>query len=149
MGKRGKKPAGALRALDIKPAERVQPPKGMSARDRKLFQAIVAGLPADHILPQDVPMLRDYCQAAGRSQDAQAAITKLGLLIPGAKGSLKANPAIAIRTAAAGVMAQLAVKLRICPSARGAGGSRPRVGDAPRVLSTPGRRMFGDESQED
>lgn len=145
MGKRGKKPAGALKALDIKPVERVQAPADMSARDAKLFRAIVAGMPAEHFRPQDVPLLREYCEAAGRGRDAQEIIDTLGLLVPGAKGGMKANPAIAIRTAAAGVLAQLAVKLRLCPSARAAGGSRPRVGEVPRVLNNPRRKMFDPE----
>lgn len=144
MGARGKKPKGALAVITPQTVKRLEPPDGMSERDAQMFRDIVAKNPADQFKVQDVPLLREYCEACGRSQDAQDAIDMFGLLVPsGSKDSLKANPAIAVRTACAGVMAQLATKLKLCPSCR-SGGRVPKGKEVPPDVGTPPKRkMFG------
>jgi P27 family predicted phage terminase small subunit len=143
MGARGKKPKGALAVVTPQAVKRLEPPGDMSKRDAQMFKDIVAKNPADQFKVQDIPLLREYCEACGRSQDAQKEIDELGLLVPSGMGSIKANPAIAIRTACAGVMAQLATKLKLCPSCR-SGGRVPKGKEiAPDVDAPPKRKMFG------
>lgn len=138
MGKRGPSPAGKLTVLPTAQVARPNPPHGLTARARNLWRNIVSSLPPDHFRAGDLPLLREYCEAADRAKQAEELIRSLGILVAcetqkvkGEDGQVqivvtkwKANPAIAIKTAAAGTMISLAVRLRICNSSKSGGRSK-------------------------
>lgn len=120
MGKRGPKPKGQLRPVEVgtRRAERPKPLPGMSPRARAEWRRIVNSLPSDHFKTGDLHLLRAFCEAYDRHVKAQKAVEKDGEYVPTPQGSIKAHPAIAVMTAAAGTMASLAVKLGLSRSAR-------------------------------
>ena len=120
MGKRGPKPKVSSRVVEITQyrKERPKPLPDMTTRARAMWKRIVDSLPPDYFAAADLPLLREYCEAYDRSVEAQKAIAKDGAYIIGAYGGLKAHPAIAVKTAATGVMAQLGTKLCLVRSAR-------------------------------
>ena len=93
MGARGRKPKGALTVVTPEQVKRLEPPADMKERDAAMFREIVAKNPADQFKVQDVPLLREYCEAAGRSLDAQEYIDLFGLYVFTDKGVPKPNPA--------------------------------------------------------
>jgi P27 family predicted phage terminase small subunit len=106
-----------------------------------MWRSIVDSLPADHFRAGDLPLLRDYCEAYDRSAQAETEIKRHGLTVLNGKGSLKANPAVAIKTAAAHTMKALAVALRLCANSR----TTPKqAGKEEKPATTPSKRkMFG------
>lgn len=118
MGKRGPTPANKLTVLDRPLAKRLAPPQGLTPRARALWNTIVSSLPPEHFKSTDVPLLTAYVEAADLAKKAEGQIRKLGLIVAGGNGGPKANPAVAIKTAQAGIMASLATKLGLCRSAR-------------------------------
>jgi P27 family predicted phage terminase small subunit len=123
--------------------ERPLPLPGMNTRARAMWRRIVESLPAGHFHDGDVALLRDYCEAYDRSVQAEGQIKKYGLMIPTGTGSLKANPAVAIKTAAAHTMKALAVALRLCANSRM---SPKQAGKEEKPAATPSGRgglMFG------
>ncbi len=108
-----------------------------------MWRRIVDELPADHFKAGDLPLLRDYCEAYDRSTQAETEIKRHGLTVLNGKGALKANPAVAIKTAAAHTMKALAVALRLCASSRL---TTKQAGKEEKPASTPSGRaglMFG------
>lgn len=118
MGARGPKPSGKLSVIEPRENERISTPSGMKPRAKRLFEDIVRSLPAEHFKTADVPLLIEYCEAHDRAKAAEGLIRKHGMLVTTGNGALKANPAIAIKDAAVGVMASLGTKLGITRSAR-------------------------------
>lgn len=138
--------------------ERVLPLPGMNTRARSMWKKIVDSLPAGHFQAGDLPLLRDYCEAYDRSAQAETEIKRHGLLVAAGSGLviskgedgkvsveqmiLKANPAVAIKTAAAHTMKALAVALRLCANSR----MTPKQAgkeEKPAVASTRAGLMFG------
>jgi P27 family predicted phage terminase small subunit len=120
MGKRGPKPKGNLKVVEVgqHQPERPKPLPGMNTRSRAMWRRIVKSVPVDHFCPADLPLLRDYCEAYDRSVEAQKAINRDGHYIPTGTGSIKAHPAVAVKVAASQCMAQLGTKLGLTRSAR-------------------------------
>lgn len=114
MGLRGRKSAEHLNVVRVGP-ERPKPPKKISKAGRKIWKDIVAAHPPGYFRRGAIPLLFAYCEAVAVHAEACILIQK-GLLVKTAGGSYKNNPAIAIQTAKAGEMAQLASKLRLSPS---------------------------------
>ena len=122
-------------------AERPNPLPGMNTRSRAMWRRIVASLPADHFQAGDLPLLRDYCEAYDRSAQAETEIKKHGLMVPTGTGSIKSNPAVAIKTAAAHTMKALAVALRLCANSRM---TTKQAGKEEKPAATPSKRkLFG------
>ena len=159
MGKRGPKSQSLAAVPEVgkRQAERPSPLPGMSTRSRAMWRRIVASLPAEHFRDGDLPLLRDYCEAYDRSVQAEAEIRKHGLLVPAGSGlligkgkdgeskvealTLKANPACAIKTAAAHTMKALAVALRLCVNSRM---TPKQANKEEKPAATPSKRkMFG------
>lgn len=115
--KRGPKSAADLSVVTTMGA-RIQPPEHLSDDQRVIWREIVGSLPADWFRPGDVPLLAAYCCADSFYRRAVAEMTSGGLVKMDDKGREYVNPAHSVLTSQASAMAQMAVKLRLCPSAR-------------------------------
>jgi P27 family predicted phage terminase small subunit len=116
MTKRGTKSLADLmvvRAMDA----RVAPPDHLTPEQLSEWVAIVDSLPADYFRPGDVPLLGAFCAASALYKKALMMIQAEGIVIE-TSGRRVAHPAKDILTTQSSAMAQMAVKLRLCPSAR-------------------------------
>ena len=106
---------GVVRLTDA----RIQPPEHLTNKELDEWHAIVDSLPADWFRPADISLLAAYCTASAIYKQARQAIEEHGIMIMDpAKGRYYANPAQTLLSTQASAMAQMAVKLRLCPSAR-------------------------------
>lgn len=115
--KRGRKTAADLTVVQLT-GQRLTPPDHLNDAEVAEWRAIVDSLPADYFRPGDVPLLAAYCTASAFYKQAKEELRTDGLTIMDDKGRTYANPAHQILTSQASAMAQMAVKLRLCPSAR-------------------------------
>lgn len=70
-----------------------KPPRGLSAEGRRLWVSVNA----DYVLDAaSASLLLVALEALARLREAQAAVAEHGLLIPGARGGLRTNPALSI-----------------------------------------------------
>jgi P27 family predicted phage terminase small subunit len=138
--KRGRKGFGDLSVVPVS-AARIEPPDGMTEECARVWHSIVDSLPADYFRPGDVPLLAAFCVAAAFHARAAADIEARGMTLMDDRGKESINPAHQMLTSQASAMAQMAVKLRLCPSARMTGkGAQSKAGD-----SAKGRRPWGDQ----
>ena len=116
--KRGRK--GTADRLTVTPidSERMLAPEHLTDAERTEWEQIVLSLPADYFRPGDIPLLAAFCTASALYKEARAILQEKGMLIADERGIVRANPASQILTAQASSMAQLAGKLRLCPSSR-------------------------------
>jgi P27 family predicted phage terminase small subunit len=116
--KRGRRSVGDL--LNVAPVtgQRLVPPSHLTPDQEQEWRAIVDSLPADYFRPGDVPLLAAYCVASTFYKRAASEMETRGLIMTDDKGREYVNPAHQILTSQASSMAQLAIKLRLCPSAR-------------------------------
>ena len=134
--KRGRKTFGALNVVAVSD-QRLQPPATLTEEQCAEWSAIVNSLPADYFRPGDAPLLAAFCVASVFHRRAAADIEARGISLRTDRGHEYINPSHQMLTSQASAMAQMAVKLRLCPSARmtgkaaqsrssdGAKGSRP------------------------
>ena len=125
--KRGRKSAGDLTVVAISGA-RLLPRPGLTEEQLTEWHAIVNSLPADYFRPGDAPLLAAFCVAAVFHQRAADDIERRGMTLVSEKGNEYVNPSHQLLTSQASAMAQLAQKLRLCPSARMSGKSAERKG---------------------
>lgn len=107
---------------------RPAPPEWLAPAQARKWREIVDSLPASYFRPADYPMLAAFCTAAAAHQEAAEILEREGLIVEGAKGFRFPNPAAAIMSQQSSTMAQLAIKLRLCPSARIAKGEKAPKG---------------------
>ncbi|MEO6711152.1 MAG: P27 family phage terminase small subunit, partial [Planctomycetota bacterium] len=74
-------------------------------------------LPSDWFRPADIPLLAAYCAASDLYKQALLMIQAEGIVI-GDGDRRKSHPAANILVTQANSMATMAMKLRLCPSAR-------------------------------
>lgn len=98
--------------------QRMPPPEHLTAEQKAEWQAIVDSLPADYFRPGDVPLLSAFCVASALYKEAAARIQGEGMVLLDSKGRQYAHPVCTVLTTQSSAMAQMAVKLRLCPSAR-------------------------------
>jgi len=96
---------------------RIDPPAYLDEAALKKWQEIMASLPANFFRAGDGPLLGAYCTAMSFYEQAAIQIQLEGIVIDDGKRRM-AHPAKDILTSQASAMAQMAVKLRLCPSAR-------------------------------
>jgi P27 family predicted phage terminase small subunit len=120
MGDRGRTSAEEDRTSALAPAISgpLAPPDDLDELERVQWLAIVNSLPADFFNPSDVSLLAAYCVARAIYVRASRELKAGTLTVPDDKGRPHANPLAAIMTSQASSMAQLAGKLRLCPSSR-------------------------------
>ena len=97
---------------------RIEPPSHLDEDEAAIWHAIVDSLPADYFRPGDAPLLAAFCTASVFYERARSDLKERGLSIMDDRGRESVNPAHQILTSQASAMAQMAVKLRLCPSAR-------------------------------
>jgi len=117
MGVRGKHSVADVKGLRAL-RSRLDVPADFDDAQRARWKEIVDSLSADFFRPADVPLLRAYVIAATFFDDAAKRMKDDGIVLKSDKGNWQAHPAHAVLTSQASAMAQLAVKLRLCPSSR-------------------------------
>jgi P27 family predicted phage terminase small subunit len=116
--KRGRRSVGDLLSVVPVTGQRLVPPSHLTTDQEQEWRAIVNSLPADYFRPGDVPLLAAYCVASTFYKRAASEMEARGLIMTDDKGREYVNPAHQILTSQASSMAQMAIKLRLCPSAR-------------------------------
>ena len=130
--KRGRKSEGDLTVVAMT-AARLQPPDGLTEEQTSEWRKIVESLPADYFRPGDAPLLAAFCVASVFHRRAAEDIERRGMTLVTEKGNEYVNPSHQLLTSQASAMAQLAQKLRLCPSARLSGKSAERKnGEGPK-----------------
>lgn len=117
MAKPGPKSIADLTVVQVT-GQRLQPPAHLTPEQAQEWVGIVDSLPADYFRPGDVPLLAAYCVASTFYRRAAADIESRGMSLTDDRGREFVNPAHQMLTSQASSMAQMAVKLRLCPSAR-------------------------------
>lgn len=123
---------------------RLAPPNFLARAPAREWVEIVNSLPAGYFRPSDVPILAAYCQAAAVHKECIEILAADGLLLKTDKGTKYAHPAHSMMLQQASCMAQLAVKLRLCPSARFTKGEKPQKG----IGGGGGKRPWDEEDEE-
>lgn len=116
--KRGRQSAQDLLHVVALTGARIPAPSHLTEAQVLEWRAIVDSLPADYFRPGDVPLLAAYCVAASFYKRAAADMESRGMTCMDDKGREYVNPTHQVLTSQASAMAQMAVKLRLCPSAR-------------------------------
>lgn len=116
--KRGTKSSAELASVAVLSGQRLEAPGHLTADQKAEWVAIVDSLPADYFRPGDIPLLAAYCTAATFYKKAARDLEERGITMMDDRGREFVNPAHQILTSQASAMAQMAVKLRLCPSAR-------------------------------
>jgi P27 family predicted phage terminase small subunit len=98
--------------------ERIDPPASLTEEQANEWRAIVNSLPADYFRPGDTPLLAAFCIASVFHRRAAEDIERRGIALVNERGNEYVNPSHQMLTSQASAMAQMAVKLRLCPSAR-------------------------------
>lgn len=119
MATRGRKSTASQRVAVVKMTDaRLPAPDDLSGPPLELWQVITASLPADYFRPGDEPLLATYCRAYHLHRKAFEIIEAGGITLMDDKGREYANPAAQMLNTQGSVMAQMAGKLRLCPSSR-------------------------------
>lgn len=109
---------------------RIQPPDDLAPDLHDPWNAIANSLPAGYFRPSDRPLLQAYVQTAAFHRDCAQILAREGLFYETRSGTKRTHPAAGMMLELASTLAQLATKLRLCPSARLAKGAKPQRGVA-------------------
>lgn len=132
--KRGRKSLADLTVVAIS-GERMEPPASLTEEQIDEWRRIVNSLPADYFRPGDAPLLAAFVVASVFHRRAAQDIEARGIALMDSKGREYVNPSHQMLTSQASAMAQMAVKLRLCPSARMTGkAAQSRNAGAPTTL---------------
>jgi phage terminase small subunit len=119
MGARGRTSTAALAVVAVDDQERPAPWPNLAPAEADYWRNIVDSLPPTWFRPSDLPLLAAYCKAAARHD---AAVDRLGgeqdIYENTRTGVQMPNANYRIISQCIAQMAQLAGKLRLCPSAR-------------------------------
>ncbi len=119
--KRGRKSLADLQVVKVSDARPV-PPATLTEEQAEEWNRIVNSLPADYFRPGDSGLLAAFCVASVFHRRAAEDLETRGIsLVDAHSGREYVNPSHQMLTSQASAMAQMAVKLRLCPSARMSG----------------------------
>ena len=104
-------------------------PSDLSESAKLIWRAIVSSLPGDHFRRSDEPLLRSYAEITAVADLAAQKITKEGAVVGG-----RTSPWLNVQERAIRAQATLAVRLRLCPSAR----TDPKTTGRQRLPAAPG-----------
>ena len=111
---RGRKSAAKLQIVALESRRKPpEPPADLTSGALALWKSIVSSLPADFFRPGDLPLLQAYVTSADRKRQVDAMIVEHGMIYDG-----KVHLGLKISRDEGTLMASLAVKLRLCQSAR-------------------------------
>ena len=103
-----RKSAEAMRVVAVTESARPAPPKDLTRKEKVIWRDILDSLPAEHLRSSDKALLANYCRLWTRADMLSA--------------DLASDPhnidLDRMYRAAVASIAQLAVKLRLCPSSR-------------------------------
>jgi hypothetical protein len=92
---------------------RLQVPGELTGRAKEVFLDTVSACKAGHFLPQDTPILVEFCRAVALADAADAALATEGAVVNG-----KLSAWVTVQEKAQRAMAQLSLRLRITPQGR-------------------------------
>lgn len=129
MGVRGKQSQVSGMVVVPFSGKRLSAPENLTAEQAQEWRNIVDSLPADYFRPGDIPLLSAFCVASAFYKAATAQMQAEGIVLDGPDKFSKEgicigqerrypHPAASILQSQASAMAQMAIKLRLCPSAR-------------------------------
>ena len=98
--------------------QRIAAPEHLTDDQAREWAAIVESLPPDYFRPGDVSLLAAYVTASVFYRRSSADMESRGMTLTDERGREYVNPSHQVLTSQASAMAQMAVKLRLCPSAR-------------------------------
>lgn len=113
--------------VDGRPSPLVAP-SDLPAAAAKVWRGLTASTPPDHFRASDVPVLRTYCVTAAMLAEAEAELAK-GAVVDG-----KVSPWVNVHERLSRTLATLALRLRLCPSAR----QDPKTTGRQKAPSVPG-----------
>ena len=128
-----RKSAEVVRVSDA----RIAAPDHLTPEQAVEWRGIVDSLPSDFFRPGDVPLLAAYCVASSFYKRAAADIEARGMTLHDARGREYVNPSHNLLTSQAASMAQMAQKLRLCPSARVLGKLANKLSAGPALPKRP------------
>ena len=134
--KRGRKSLAEVSIVRIT-QDRLPPPVSLTDEQKDEWHQIVKSLPADYFRPGDAPLLAAFCVASVFHKRAAVDLERRGISLVDEKGKEYVNPSHQLLTSQASVMSQLAVKLRLCPSARMAGKTASRKSGPGALVAQP------------
>ena len=108
----------------------IAPPRGLTAAERKVFEATVASVKVEHFAPEDVPLLVTYCATVAQERIIAAELAEATEEEDIDRGRLALSRA-------AGDLIKLARALRLGPMARDATNRR-----RPGTIRSVGRRPW-------
>jgi len=117
MAKPGRPSTASLVTVPRLARDRLSVPAHLDETEAAEWRAIVDSLPADYFRPGDVPLLAEFCIASAASKWCNTTLKAEGFVIDDGRRQW-AHPAVAIQQMQRAAMAQMAVKLRLCPSSR-------------------------------
>lgn len=121
MQQRGRKSTANMSVVAVGGGERYAAPDYFSPEEREEWRSIIQSLPADHFRPADLPLLAAFCVASVFYKDARDDMKVNGMWLRDPNtGRRYVNPCHTILTSQASAMAQMSVKLRLCPSSKSA-----------------------------
>ena len=104
------------------------PPAELSSGAKQLWRSLIASTPTDHFRASDVPLLASYCTVSTMADEAATEIASGGAVVNG-----KPSPWLAVYERLLRSQATLALRLRLCPSAR----QDPKTTGRQKVPSVP------------
>lgn len=97
---------------------KVLPPEDMSKASKGAWEKLVNSVPNDHFNDADFVVLRAYCEAYSDMVDASTWMEVEGKVLFDGNSKSYINPWFTIYQQSSNKIASLAIKLRLCPSAR-------------------------------
>ena len=97
---------------------KVKPPKNISPEAKKVWRKLVDSTPNDQFNDADFVILATYCETYATMINANIMLRIQGEVLQDRWGKGYKNPWFSISQEAASKIASLAIKLRLCPSAR-------------------------------
>ncbi len=114
MTQRGRKSAASLQTVPVQHTRQAPPPpEELTEVAAKLWNDVVKSQPVDYFRPSDLPLLQAYCTSHDRKNQMDIMIAEQGVMFDGV-----AHPGLKVSRDEAGLLASLAVKLRLCQSSR-------------------------------
>lgn len=89
------------------------PPTTLSAPAARIWREIASQTPGDHFRPSDAPLFASYVEVCAQLEAAAAELARSGAVVDG-----KPSPWLAAYEKLVRSQSALALRLRLCPSAR-------------------------------